>query len=51
MALKKLSKLEIEIEKKVNNVILKVINKNIIVKIEKKKSQAIFYSILEYEFL
>lgn len=51
MALKKLWKLEIEVEKKINNVIFKVINKNIITKIEKKKSQTIFNNILEYELL
>lgn len=38
-------------EKKDNNAIFKVINENIVVKVEKKRSQAIVYSTPEYKLL
>lgn len=38
-------------KKKVNNAILKIINWNIVVRLEKKKNQVIIYNTLKYKLL
>ena len=39
------------VKKKVNNVILKLINENIVTELEKKKSPTTIYNILKYKLL